>query len=82
MRKIKGYKKTKENFIHKIITREEEITPEAVSNDITTENKAQETLPEVSNCFALVVVRNLPWYKKFIRNIRNFIVIYKWRKAR
>ena len=35
-----------------------------------------------SNSFALVVVRKLPWYKKLIRNIRNFIVVYRWRKAR
>ena len=35
-----------------------------------------------TNCFALVVVRHLPWYKKLAKKIRNFIVIYRWRKAR
>jgi len=83
MKKIKYYRKTKENYIHKIHLNEEKIQKE----DITViEEKQkielQETQVAETNCFALVVVRKLPWYKKFVRSIRNFIVIYRWRKAR
>ena len=43
--------------------------------------KSQEEIKE-QNCFALVVVRKLPWYRKIAKNIRNFFVVYRWRKAR
>lgn len=83
MKKLKGYKKTKENYIHKIISQEETIEKENVSViENEQEIELQSTKKEELNCFALVVVRKLPWYKKLARSIRNFIVIYKWRKAR
>lgn len=65
MRKIKGIRNTKANYIHKIISKDEKEEPKE----------------EISS-FALVVVRKLPWYKKLVKKIRNFIVIYRWRKAR
>ena len=75
MKKIKGYRKFKENYIHKKISKEE------------TKEKGEKICelipqPQEQKCFALVVVRKIPWYKKFVRNIRNLIVIYRWRKAR
>ena len=45
------------------------------------ECEEKETKKEVS-CFALVPVIKLPWYRRLFKSIRNFIVIYKWRKAR
>lgn len=83
MKKIKCYRETKENYIHKILQKKEK--PE--TKDITViedekEIELQKTQQEETNCFALVVVRKIPWYKKLVRNIRNLIVIYRWRKAR
>lgn len=83
MRKLKEFKEIKENYIHKILPKEEKIEKE----DITVVEEKQEielqkTQQEETNCFALVVIRKLPWYKKLVRNIRNLIVIYRWRKAR
>ncbi len=83
MKRLNGYRETKENYIHKILPKEEKIKTE----DITVveeerETELQEVQKEEQNCFALVVVRKIPWYKKLVRSIRNMIVIYRWRKAR
>jgi len=45
------------------------------------ENEKYDEIKEV-NCFALVPVIKLPWYKKLFKSIRNYIVLYRWRKAR
>ena len=83
MRKIKGFKEIKEKYIHKILQKGEKIkTEENCLNKEEEKEQSKETLQEVKDCFALVVVRKLPWYKKLARSIRSFIVIYRWRKAR
>ena len=70
MRKIKRYKIIRTNYIYKkLLNTEEEKT------------ELQEKQEKSGECFALVVVRERPWYIRLFRSIRNFIVIYKWRKA-
>lgn len=76
MRKIRGYRENKNNYIHKILLEESETEQTPICEEV------KETEPKLENCFALVVVRKIPWYKKLVRSIRNIIVIYRWRKAR
>ena len=76
MKKIKGFRENKNNYIHKIILEKYKVEKDIASKEL------KETEPKFENCFALVVVRKIPWYKKFVRSIRNIIVIYRWRKAR
>ena len=82
MKKIKGYRETNRNFIHKILLNDETQRPKEIVLEKVEENKIHENKEEKQNCFALVVVRQIPWYKKVFRSIRNLIIIYKWRKAR
>ena len=44
--------------------------------------KVKEEDQKECSSFALVVVRKLPWYKKLAKKIRNYFVIYRWRKTR
>ena len=93
MRRIVGYERKKYKYFGKICKAkknmeiQEKSTPNEVENieekiKVQEIEEAKEITSNEQNCFALVVVRKLPWYKKLVRNIRNFIVIYKWRKAR
>lgn len=83
MKKIKGFKEIKENYTHKTLLKEEKIEKEDITvAEEKQEIELQDTQPTETNCFALVVVRKIPWYKKLARCIRNMIVIYRWRKAR
>lgn len=82
MKKIKGYRDTKGNFIHRILLKEEDKTLETRTIKDVKHLELQEIKAEDSSCFALVVIRKIPWYKKLIRSIRNLIIIYRWRKAR
>ena len=76
MKKIKGYKDNKNNYIHKILLEKNQVEENIVGEQV------KEIEPKLEDCFALVVVRKIPWYKKLVRSIRNMIVIYRWRKAR
>lgn len=61
MRKnIKGIRRTKGNYIHKIIIKEK---------------------PRKEDCFQLVVIQEISWYRKVFRKLRNFFVRYRWQKA-
>ena len=72
MKKIKGFTKKKFNLIHKMVN-----TKELQENqDEVIEQQ------DIKSCFALVVVRDIPWYKRLFRSIRNFLVVYRWSKAR
>ena len=77
--KIKGINKAKCMYYGKIERK-------SIEKELIIENKQednnQNVVIENTNCFALVVVRKLPWYKKLVKSIRNFFVIYNWRKAR
>ena len=76
MKRIKGYKEAKDNYVHKIILEKYKVEEKVAREEV------KEIEPKFEECFALVVVRKIPWYKKLVRNIRNMIVIYRWRKAR
>ena len=76
MKKIKGFIKNKNNYIHKIILEKYKVEKDIASKEL------KELEHKLEDCFALVVVRKIPWYKKLVRSIRNMIVIYRWRKAR
>ena len=80
MRNIKGFTKRKLKYIGIINTIFDD--KELIENENITCEQVQEEQTTKTNCFALVVVRKLPWYKKLVRSIRNMIVIYRWRKAR
>ena len=87
--KIKGFSTAKTKYygkkerIKKIYKSEinKSIIEKGEMQEVQNIEKAQEETKN-QNCFALVIVRKLPWYKKLAKNIRNFFVVYRWRKAR
>lgn len=92
MKRIKRYTIEKTRYfgkINKAIYKKEEPADTTIErnedctiSEETQVRQSEELQVEAKNSFALVVVRKLPWYKKLVRNIRNYIIIYRWRKAR
>ena len=76
MRKIKGISTVK----WKCYDKKGIIDKHKIKQKVQESEKPDEI--KTVNCFALVPVVKLPWYKQLFKSIRNYIVLYRWRKAR